>query len=89
MSDWRRLLKNLIFGTRYVVLIDHDGERTVREIKFSGGKPYVTRHAYGIGGCILADDGKFVSKPCYVDAWEPYDLDAPKRYPTYSRAETP
>ncbi|TIS17858.1 MAG: hypothetical protein E5X10_01935 [Mesorhizobium sp.] len=84
MSDLVRRLRSWLFGTRYVVLVDFDGERHVRQIRFVGGKPYANRFEYVGRQCWLEDNGALTGQPAYVDRWEPYIPGAPGRFPVYS-----
>ena len=65
-------------GAIYVVLIDHDGERNIRRVKWSGGVPVAERYGLGIRVVELLDDGA-LRNGNYVTRWEPFDPLAPKR----------
>lgn len=83
MIDLLRAIGSRLFGLRWVVLVDFDGERTVRRVKFLNGKPYANRWRYMPAPVDLEDDG--AAKGCaYVECWQPYTAFAPKRFPTYS-----
>lgn len=80
MIDLLRAIGSRLFGLRWVVLVDHDGERSVRHIRFSGGQPVARRMSSDVW---LKDDGS-AEGVSYVHCWEPYDPSAPKRFPKHS-----
>lgn len=74
-----------LFGARFVVLIDRDGERNIRRIKFCGGRPFAARFGFGIANVWLLDGGGVVGA-CYVVSWVPYYPFAPRQWPSHSEA---
>ena len=84
MIDILRAIGSILFGLRWVVLVDHDGERSVRRIRFYGGKPAARRFPHLNETDVWLEDGGSAEGVIYVHSWEPYDPFAPKRFPTYS-----
>lgn len=80
MKDMFRYITTL-FGYRYVVLVDHDGGRTIRVVRFMNGKPYACRRSFGIRDVFLLDGGG-LENGAYVKRWEPYEPCAAKQWPT-------
>lgn len=83
--DFLRALLSLL-GRRYVVLVDHDCERTICRIRFVSGRPFARRMSLlKETDCWLLDGGKLWG-PSYVRRWEPYQPFASKQWPSYSGA---
>lgn len=59
-----------LFGTKSVVLVDHDGGRNCRRIWFRNGQPVATRIGSGIRIVTLFDHGR-LGNGGYVERWEP------------------
>lgn len=88
MSDLLRYLASIIFGTTWVVLIDHDGSRHVRRIRWQGGVATAERVGFDIRRVQLLDHGK-IGNGAYVHAWEPYSPLAARRWPIPPEATRP
>lgn len=85
MMDAFRFIGAALFGWRWVVLVDYQGTRHVRRIKFIAGRPYAAKYGYHIGDSALLDNGQ-VSGPIYVKRWEPYPLFAERQWPIFAPA---
>lgn len=81
--DIFRFIGQTLFGWRWVVLIDFDGERNLRRIKGQSGRSRVSRHVHLGDDCLLLDGGK-IKGVCYVHGWEPYIPFATPIYPEFS-----
>lgn len=77
-----RAIGSIVFGFRWVVLIDFDGERTIRRVRFIGERPYANRMQY-LSEPVGLLDGGAVEGCEWVSSWEPYRIFAAKRFPTY------
>lgn len=81
MIDLFRAFLSVAFGIRWVVLVDFDGERNVRRVRWQGGRACAARWSFATRDIYLADGG-LAEGASYVVAWEIYDPFAPKRLPT-------
>ena len=84
LPDLMRSALSATLGWRWVVLVDYDGDRNIRRVKFRGGRPYASRLGFSIRDVWLLDNGKLDNGE-WVEAWEPYDPGAEKLWPTYAR----
>jgi hypothetical protein len=82
MSDLLRRCVSSIFGTRWVILIDHDGDRFVRRMYFRGGQAMANRYSHR--PIRLLDNGA-VRGVSYVHGWMPYYPAGPKKVPAFTK----
>lgn len=79
MTDlWRWIMTR--FGARYVVLTDHDGERTIRRVRWEAGRPIAYRFPLTGPICRLMDGGR-IKGPSFVHQWEPYAPFQARQFP--------
>ena len=71
IEDLFRYLRSKLFGTKFVVLIDFDGEQNIRALKFMGGRFFVYRWSFLEGLTEIKDNGT-IDGPSYVKSWKPY-----------------
>lgn len=84
-ADLFRYLASAIFGVRWVVLIDFDGLRNIRMIRWEGGLPIAYRLSFKLRRVGLLDNGR-VRNGSYVHGWEPYAPLASKKWPKFDKA---
>lgn len=59
-----------LFGVRSVVLIDYDGELSLRMARRLGQRFYARRVGFGLANITLLPGGR-TEGPSYVRGWEP------------------
>ena len=84
---WAKRLRHRLFGTVYVILIDHDKEHNVRAVHYRFGKPGVDRMGMNIHTCFLNYDGT-LENGRYVTHWEPFLPNHKKWHPNDIRVQT-
>jgi hypothetical protein len=81
MAEILRWLSSRLIGWRWVILNHHDGEQSIRRIRWFAGQPIA--YVYGRGSIVyLHDHGKTTGRSFIAD-WAPYEPRpfAPKRWP--------
>ncbi len=80
MFEFIRFVRYHLFGTRFVSLVDYDGQITVSRVRFIGEICVATR-VFGVKTVELLDNG-LIRNGSYVDHWLPYK-------PSFSRKNYP
>jgi hypothetical protein len=79
-GDFTKRIRTALFGTRWIVLIEDDGECSVKKVEFMNGRAMVNRYTHSCYPVLLLADG--IATGGYRSLrWEPYDPSAPKRWP--------